>query len=90
MVLLRDTLSTWLGGYLGFASQNDGSLSYHGQSGAFAASSVVTPSTVALKNGSYTGVHNSAYNQDFFLGIPYAQVRLFSPAINECPCHSPF
>lgn len=32
--------------------------------------------TVALKNGSYYGVHNSNYNQDFFLGIPYAQPPL--------------
>jgi hypothetical protein len=29
----------------------------------------------ALKNGSYLGLHNSEYNQDFFLGLPYAQVR---------------
>lgn len=28
---------------------------------------------VNLKNGSYYGVHNSQYNQDFFLGIPFAQ-----------------
>jgi len=34
-----------------------------------------TPSapTVTVKNGSYTGVHNPTYNEDFFLGIPYAQ-----------------
>ncbi|KAF1967832.1 carboxylesterase family protein-like protein [Bimuria novae-zelandiae CBS 107.79] len=25
------------------------------------------------KNGTYVGVHSSQYNQDFFLGIPYAQ-----------------
>jgi hypothetical protein len=29
--------------------------------------------TVNLKNGSYYGVHNSQFNQDFFLGIPFAQ-----------------
>ncbi|PMD37135.1 alpha/beta-hydrolase [Hyaloscypha variabilis F] len=28
---------------------------------------------VTIKNGSYIGTHNSAFNQDFFLGIPYAQ-----------------
>ncbi|CAD0042753.1 unnamed protein product [Aureobasidium pullulans] len=28
---------------------------------------------VNLKNGSYYGVHNSQYNQDFFLGVPFAQ-----------------
>lgn len=26
-----------------------------------------------LKNGTYVGAHSSQYNQDFFLGIPYAQ-----------------
>ncbi|KAF1851638.1 carboxylesterase family protein-like protein [Cucurbitaria berberidis CBS 394.84] len=29
--------------------------------------------TVEVKNGSYYGVHSAEYNQDFFLGIPYAQ-----------------
>ncbi|KAF4970655.1 hypothetical protein FSARC_2360 [Fusarium sarcochroum] len=29
-----------------------------------------------LQNGSYYGIHNSAYNQDLFLGIPYAQPPL--------------
>ncbi|KAK2003840.1 carboxylesterase [Colletotrichum falcatum] len=29
--------------------------------------------TVDLKNGSYHGVYSSSYNQDFFLGIPYAR-----------------
>ncbi|PQE23748.1 carboxylesterase family protein [Rutstroemia sp. NJR-2017a BBW] len=33
---------------------------------------------VTVKNGSYVGVHNSYYNQDFFLGVPYAQ-----PPIND-------
>lgn len=28
---------------------------------------------VSVKNGSYAGVTNTKYNQDFFLGIPYAQ-----------------
>jgi hypothetical protein len=28
------------------------------------------------KNGSYSGLYNPGYNQDFFLGIPYAQVGL--------------
>ncbi|KAF7922316.1 uncharacterized protein EAE97_011058 [Botrytis byssoidea] len=32
-----------------------------------------TAPTVTVKNGSYTGLHNTYYNQDFFLGIPYAQ-----------------
>ncbi|CAG7943335.1 unnamed protein product [Penicillium salamii] len=29
--------------------------------------------TVTVQNGTYTGAHVSTYNQDLFLGIPYAQ-----------------
>ena len=29
--------------------------------------------TVTTANGTYIGVYNEAYNEDFFLGIPYAQ-----------------
>jgi hypothetical protein len=29
--------------------------------------------TVHTKNGSYAGAHSSTYDQDYFLGIPYAQ-----------------
>lgn len=29
--------------------------------------------TATVKNGSYYGLHNAYYNQDFFLGIPYTQ-----------------
>ncbi|KAK7712411.1 hypothetical protein SLS64_004795 [Diaporthe eres] len=29
--------------------------------------------TATVKNGTYIGVYNPEYNQDFFLGIPYAQ-----------------
>ncbi|KAF4472098.1 alpha beta-hydrolase [Fusarium albosuccineum] len=32
-----------------------------------------TQPSVAVKNGSYQGVHSEQYDQDFFLGIPYAQ-----------------
>lgn len=28
--------------------------------------------TVTVLNGTYAGVHNPSYNQDYFLGIPYA------------------
>lgn len=31
---------------------------------------------VSVQNGSYYGVHNPNYNQDFFLGIPFAQPPL--------------
>jgi triacylglycerol lipase len=34
---------------------------------------VATP-IATIKNGSYSGVYNPTYQQDFFLGIPYAQV----------------
>lgn len=30
--------------------------------------------TVKIKNGSYSGVYSPQYHQDFFLGLPYAQV----------------
>jgi hypothetical protein len=33
---------------------------------------------VAVKNGSYAGIHSTEYNQDFFLGMPYAQVHRYS------------
>ena len=38
--------------------------------------------TVKVQNGTYSGVHNEHYNQDFFLGVPYAQkqVRYTLPA----------
>jgi carboxylesterase type B len=29
--------------------------------------------TVTVKNGTYAGVHSVEYNQDFFLGVPFAQ-----------------
>ncbi|AEO67420.1 uncharacterized protein THITE_125668 [Thermothielavioides terrestris NRRL 8126] len=29
---------------------------------------------VKVKNGSYAGIYSAEYNQDFFLGMPYAQV----------------
>lgn len=32
-----------------------------------------TAPRATVKNGTYNGIHNSEFNQDFFLGIPYAQ-----------------
>jgi carboxylesterase type B len=29
--------------------------------------------TATVKNGTYSGVHSAEYNQDFFLGVPFAQ-----------------
>jgi carboxylesterase type B len=37
-----------------------------------AASDAVAP-TAQTKNGTYVGTHSAEYDQDFFLGIPYAQ-----------------
>ena len=37
-----------------------------------AAHDTYTP-TVEIHNGTYTGIHSPYYNQDFYLGIPYAQ-----------------
>lgn len=34
---------------------------------------VLTSPTVAVVNGSYEGVYSPSFDQDFFLGIPYAQ-----------------
>lgn len=34
----------------------------------------ITPNpSVTVQNGTYYGVHNPDYDQDFFLGMPYAQ-----------------
>ncbi|KAF4446296.1 hypothetical protein F53441_10046 [Fusarium austroafricanum] len=45
---------------------------------AVGAVSITPPNSpvVELRNGSYYGVHNSKYNQDLFLGMPYAQPPL--------------
>ena len=32
-----------------------------------------TAPTVTVKNGTLSGIHSSSWNQDFFLGIPFAQ-----------------
>jgi Carboxylesterase family len=32
-----------------------------------------SPPVVTVKNGTYIGIHDSVFNQDFFLGIPFAQ-----------------
>lgn len=45
---------------------------------ALAASALAAPSTKSspvarVKNGTISGVHSPSYNQDFFLGVPFAQ-----------------
>ncbi|CAK7228907.1 hypothetical protein SBRCBS47491_007068 [Sporothrix bragantina] len=81
MVQLRDSVASWLGCYLGLTSQRDGSLGCNGiQSGsssyghgANSEAAILSAPTAVVKNGSYTGAFSLGYNQDFFLGIPYAQ-----------------
>ncbi|KAK7424153.1 hypothetical protein QQZ08_008759 [Neonectria magnoliae] len=40
------------------------------------ASSRQAAPTVSVKNGSYAGIYSAEYDQDYFLGIPYAQAKL--------------
>ncbi len=35
--------------------------------------------TITLQNGTYTGIHQLTYGQDYFLGIPFAQSPLGDP-----------
>lgn len=44
---------------------------------------------VTVKNGSYEGVYSSEYDQDYFLGMRYSQVRATSGTFNhDCCCSS--
>ncbi|KAM0489496.1 hypothetical protein ACHAP8_012521 [Fusarium lateritium] len=42
------------------------------------------PPTVTIKNGTLSGIFNSHYNQEFFLGIPYA-----APPVNDLRLRKP-
>lgn len=42
---------------------------------------VASAPIVTVRNGSYEGVHNEGFNQDFFFGIPYAQVPSLLPRL---------
>jgi len=48
---------------------------------AGSASAASPPPRVTVKNGSYVGSYSAGYQQDFFLGMPYAQVRLGSTTL---------
>lgn len=41
--------------------------------GANAAPCAPSDPTASVRNGTYVGTRNEAYDQDYFLGIPYAQ-----------------
>jgi triacylglycerol lipase len=41
--------------------------------GVFASVRTVAEPAITVKNGTYVGIHSSIYNQDLFLGIPYAR-----------------
>ena len=45
-------------------------------SAALAAPSKEVSPTANVKNGTIEGVHSPSYNQDFFLGVPFAQPPL--------------
>jgi hypothetical protein len=52
----------------------------------FSSNTTTNPAPVVnVLNGSYTGVHNEFYNQDLFLGIPYAQ-----PPVGDLRFRAPF
>lgn len=40
--------------------------------------------TVSVKNGTIAGLHSTTYNEDYFLGIPFAQ-----PPVNELRFRNP-
>jgi carboxylesterase type B len=45
---------------------------------AVSATAARGPPTVLLKNGTLSGSYSKTYNQDYFLGIPYAQPPVHS------------
>lgn len=47
--------------------------------GSVAASRHSTPK-VSVKNGTYSGIYSAEYDQEFFLGMPYAQVSYIYPS----------
>jgi hypothetical protein len=66
--------------YFGIVTSGNGDGSTHPSLGA---------PTAQVQNGTYHGIHSAEYNQDYFLGIPYAQapvgeLRFRNPAsLNE-------
>lgn len=60
-----------------FASVHAGVATHRGSSGAPVLRARSSP-VVTVKNGSYEGVHSAEYDQDYFLGMRYSQVRATS------------
>lgn len=48
----------------------------HGRGRGYERGPSTSMPAATLLNGTYTGVHSTSYNQDFFLGIPFAQPPL--------------
>lgn len=75
------------GSLLAFASVHAGVASHRGDARGSSLRARSGP-VVAVKNGSYEGVYSSDYDQDFFLGMRYSQVRATSGTLNCGCCYS--
>lgn len=73
-------LATALLGSVVNAAPNPKWPSHHGGPGGYGSS---TP-TVTIKNGTISGEYKAAYNQDYFLGVPFAQ-----PPVGELRFRNP-
>lgn len=69
------------GSLFAFASVHAGVASHRGSSEGSLLRARSNP-VVTVKNGSYEGVHSSEYDQDFFLGMRYSQVRETSETLS--------
>lgn len=86
---MASLVKTLLAGSLfAFASVHAGVASHRGSARGSSLRARSAP-VVAVKNGSYEGVYSSEYDQDYFLGMRYSQVRATSGTLNyDCCCSS--
>lgn len=63
---------------LAFASVNASRIGLHHARQAAATNTSSSP-TATVKNGTYQGLYSPEYDQDFFLGMRYAQVSFLAP-----------